>query len=732
MIDHVLGRPSSRFRKIQVLLVLSFWTTYLLRGHTHGPPLLRRLSKHLTTRLTTWQTITLTMLYLYFARNFAKIMGLECPEPMANLYSRSYFRATWIMTALDAGFWTAMTIKRKWVRDLASVVFSGYYLFAAERADEKVRRVRAVVTVEHLRVGWEKNTTPYLRLLTQIMHPLRNRYKPRHVRIPRPAQSVYSDPVEVWIYFEGTREELARQTNIVLDFPGGGFVAMGPRNHEDKLIGWSRKLKVPIVSVEYRKAPEWPYPYAINECYDVYHEIMTTKGKCIGLSGEVRPRIVVTGDSAGGNYAAGVTLMILNSSSGYEGRDEELALPHPAGVLLVYPCLDMNIASWMDDDQVRLIRERGARATNRGVVRRKSDYFAQASGKMKIDEEPEEASGTGLQTRPQTTLENGIDITKVPATSTAITTSTSPSTKQSTLPPSSSSTIPTTKLLSTRLAMTSRLTYFNDRVLTPEMMRAMVILYIGPHNRPDFTKDYLLSPIVAPDHLLAKFPRTMFLTGERDPLVDDTVIFAGRIGRAKRVAATSTTNPRASAAAANPKEFPLVRLIPGISHGFLLMAGMFPEAKREIVRCARWIGEVFDDVAAEEEEERRRKEGGGGGGGLLGVAHDGEQVDGGESRRRHHHRTDTGATSVGMASSDEEDDGGEKKSKGKKGASGTAAATSLSTSPSSVRGVGSARGGRGGLSKGRLGSEEDLVGRRMQGLMGGLTGLEDLEGVLHP
>jgi len=113
---------------------------YLLQGNPHGPPvlLIRKISRFFTKRLTSFQTVTLTLLYLYLARNFAKIFNLESPEPLANLYSRSYFRATWIMTALDAGFWTAMRIKTGWLRDLCSVVFSLYYLVAAERADEKV------------------------------------------------------------------------------------------------------------------------------------------------------------------------------------------------------------------------------------------------------------------------------------------------------------------------------------------------------------------------------------------------------------------------------------------------------------------------------------------------------------------------------------------------------------------------------------------------------------------
>ena len=43
MIDHVLGRPSVQFRKIQVLAVVSFWSFYLYRcaavnSITHSPP----------------------------------------------------------------------------------------------------------------------------------------------------------------------------------------------------------------------------------------------------------------------------------------------------------------------------------------------------------------------------------------------------------------------------------------------------------------------------------------------------------------------------------------------------------------------------------------------------------------------------------------------------------------------------------------------------------------------
>jgi len=62
----------------------------------------------------------------------------------------------------------------------------------------------------------------------------------------------------------------------------------------------------------------------------------------------------------------------------------------------------------------------------------------------------------------------------------------------------------------------------------------MAILYIGPHRNPDFATDYHISPILAPNHLLAEFPPLLMQCGEKDPFVDDTVIFAGRVREAKR------------------------------------------------------------------------------------------------------------------------------------------------------------------------------------------------------
>lgn len=602
----MLGRPSTKFRKIQVFAVFLFWSSYLLRcdmipaptllgvtdnlfnrGNKHGPPIIRKFSSRLSKKLSVWQTTVMVFLWLYICRNFAKIVGLECPEPLANLYSRSFFRATWITTALDAGFWTAMNVKPKWLRDISSLVFTGYYLFAAEQADEKVRRVRATMTVEHLRVSWNKATTPYLWALAAMVRPRLTRYPPRAMRIPRPGQSSYTEPTNAWLYFDGPLSTLRDQTSIILDIPGGGYVAMSPRTSEDRLLAWAGKTKMPILSLDYKKAPEYPYPYALNECYDVYHMIVSTRGRCVGLSGQTRPRIVLTGDSAGANLAVGTTLMALQSGGANAPRWQgENILPRPDGLVLAYPTLSMKVESWMTEEQMALIQEKSTRRTNQSVLQRKSmDYH-----RLTPFTSPG-PSVTDLQSSPspEGDAEEGIakEASKIIEEELAQDTIAAQAVEMAENQP---------KQIRTRLAVSSMISYVHDRMLTPEIMRALIILYIGPHNRPDFSADFLLSPVLAPDALLSRFPKTYIITGERDPLVDDTVIFAGRLRQAKlhQFRERQELGLEKSWRTFKEKDHVEVSLLPGVSHGFLQMAGLFPESWKHINRCASWIQDLFE------------------------------------------------------------------------------------------------------------------------------------------
>lgn len=689
---------------MQVLAVISFWSLYLYRGNKHGPPGAQLLSKFFSRRLTAWQISTLTIISLYAARNFSALVGLASPEPMANMYDTTYFRATWVLTALDAGFWTAMKIRIKWLRDVASIIFSLFYLVAAERADEKVRKVRGMITVEHLRVAWNKGTTPYLSVLQRLMRPRFTRWPPRQIRIPRPSNSDYKEPVTGWLYYDGPLADLLHHSRLVLDIPGGGFVAMDPRCNDDKLLAWASKSGLPILSLDYKKAPEFPYPYAVNEIFDVYDAIIDTKGRCIGMSGQETPRIIITGDSAGANLAVSATLMILETSDGefrrFAGRG---SLPAPEGLVCFYPALDMNIGNWMTDEQMSLIRDRKMRKTYKKIVCRKSMQYNQLVGTPHHSDDEDEAQPE--PPRPTEQLPRSPYVSQ-PQFSHMGPQSFSRIQKQDEEGAKASDSMSHhSQPMQTRLATSSMISYFNDRVLTPEMMRAMIILYIGPHNRPDFSQDYLLSPVLAPDSLLAKFPKTYFMTGERDPLVDDTVVFAGRLRRAKEAVA------REEQRAFDDTEAAEVALIPGVSHGFMQFPGIYPPAWEHFDRCVLWFEQLF--LEAEHARTKNQRPA------LSSPAMN--RMTYHEQQRQHHHLGE---------SSGEEDRPLEismtKLSRGRSWTVSGAGAAAKTESPRPDKANGTRKNKRRILSKNKsliqLKSTDDLLDRRMEGLAGGLTG----------
>ncbi|KND94191.1 Hormone-sensitive lipase [Tolypocladium ophioglossoides CBS 100239] len=708
MIDHVLGRPSSKSRRLQVLAVLSFWSFYLYRGDKHGPPGAKLLSRIFSRRLTAWQTFLMTMMYLYAARNFSALVGLASPEPMANMYDTTYFRATWVLTALDAGFWTAMKIRTKWLRDIASIAFSLFYLVAAERADEKVRKVRGMVTVEHLRVSWNKGTTPYLGFVQRLLRPRFTRWPPRQIRIPRPVNSDYKEPVAAWLYYDGPVADLEHHTRVILDMPGGGFVAMDPRCNDDKLFAWASKSGLPILSIDYKKAPEFPYPYALNECFDVYATLVKTKGRCLGMSGTQVPRVILTGDSAGGNLAVAAALMILETSSGefrrFSGRG---SLPAPDGLVCFYPALDMNIGNWMSDEQMSLIRDRKMRKTNRSIVRRKSMQYNELVGTPHHSDDEDDTPLAEDRPVSATEAPNSPNVSQPQFSHSGPQSLSQSATEEKHTDSMSHHAEP----MKTRLATSSMISYFNDRVLTPEMMRAMIILYIGAHNRPDFTQDYLLSPVLAPEALLAKFPKTYFMTGERDPLVDDTVVFAGRLRRAKEAAAREQLGRAgADGGAYDDAEAAEVMLIPGISHGFMQFPGIYPPAWRHFERSAVWFEQLFLEAEQARTRDLQPEP-------LLSLTTAAERV----AANGHAHH-------LGESSGDEDkplEISMTKMTRGR-GAAQTQGSPPA-TNGEAERANGNGKKGKKMLSKNRslvkLNSTDDLLGRRMQGLASGLTGL---------
>lgn len=666
------------------------------------------------------------MMLLYSIRHIDSIFGFGAPEPLARMYSRSFYRVTWIVTALDAGFATALNVKPLWLRDILSCVFAGYYLLFANEADEKLRRYRAFCTIDMMRGTWEKTTNPYIRAITWFHRPSLPIARP--ILLPRPTLGAHAKrPIKAWLFYaKGKEAALSREEELYLDFPGGGFICMDPRHHEERLRQLAKETQRPVLSIDYLKAPEHPYPAALEECFDVYRTLFETRGKAIGMSGSSRFRVIISGDSAGGNLATAVTLKVLeypqpHIKSAYAslgGVGKPPPLPKPICMILAYPSLNFSFSAWLRPEHLRVLKaqsevnlqslqnqskdrlnmdsnqaRKGSPLRPRSRSRsRRSSLSASADTKLSLTKASEETKDsrkspfTGAS-RKQPPQMRAMDKTRVGSNSRSYLEVGS----QAELPlhervrlaeadpmsddwqspteehavsildrdqedlhrrllaaeaesdhhggdsqgksavTGASNQRKAARVLSTRLTMSSMSAYFQDRILTQSLMRSMAILYIGGRRQPDFETEYLLSPIVAPARLLAELPPVLVICGEKDPLCDDSVVFAGRVREAKLAKQAEIKRRRAGADGKahllgehlrmshegdrsglpydpiedeEVEDWVQMRIIASVSHGILQMSALFPEAKHIISFISAWVVDSLEFEKERLDEER--------------------------------------------------------------------------------------------------------------------------------
>lgn len=174
-----------------------------------------------------------------------------------------------------------------------------------------------------------KIVTPTNLALLQRMNTLTDRRVPRGVevltlasgvgvRLYRPAGLTTPAPALLWIH-------------------GGGYVIGSAAQDDAQCRRFASRLGVTVASVEYRLAPQNPYPAGLEDCY-------TALTWLAGLPAVDPDRIAIGGASAGGGLAAALALL---------ARDRgEVPL---IGQLLVYPMLDdRTVGSEYDDPGHRL------------------------------------------------------------------------------------------------------------------------------------------------------------------------------------------------------------------------------------------------------------------------------------------------------------------------------------------------------------------------------------------
>lgn len=201
---------------------------------------------------------------------------------------------------------------------------------------------------------------------------LRQAERDRTTATPAPERSVLAEVrdvgfdtdgrrISVRIYTPGPGDRFSEQPPLILYFHGGGHVTGVLDDWDGVCSLLASQSGMLVASVDYRRAPESKFPAAPEDCYAALLWA-ADRAKSIGADPS---RLVVAGDSAGGNLAAVVSLMAKDRCGprisyqvliypGTNGREESAsALRNGEGYLLTRKMMDFFTAQYLSSEADR-------------------------------------------------------------------------------------------------------------------------------------------------------------------------------------------------------------------------------------------------------------------------------------------------------------------------------------------------------------------------------------------
>ena len=116
----------------------------------------------------------------------------------------------------------------------------------------------------------------------------------------------------------------AAQQATVLHFHGGGYVLGSAKSSAEYASRLSRALNGPCYTVDYRLAPEHPYPAAFDDAFSAYRGLLA--------SGVDSSTVFLSGESSGGGLALALAAALRRAG-----------LPLPAGAIAICPLTDLTL-----------------------------------------------------------------------------------------------------------------------------------------------------------------------------------------------------------------------------------------------------------------------------------------------------------------------------------------------------------------------------------------------------
>lgn len=162
-------------------------------------------------------------------------------------------------------------------------------------------------------------------LAGSTIHEMRANMEATTGAVPPPADVAYEPTRVGGVPAEWARASDVSATGAVLYFHGGGYCVGSVRTHRLLVGALSRACGAPVLSLDYRLAPEHPHPAAVEDAVAAYRALLA--------DGMPAARIALAGDSAGGGLAAAALLAV-----------RAQGLPPPAAGVCLSPWFDLALS----------------------------------------------------------------------------------------------------------------------------------------------------------------------------------------------------------------------------------------------------------------------------------------------------------------------------------------------------------------------------------------------------
>jgi monoterpene epsilon-lactone hydrolase len=144
----------------------------------------------------------------------------------------------------------------------------------------------------------------------------------------------------------------ATADRVILYLHGGGYVVGSVKTHRAMISRIARASNARALAIDYRLAPEHPFPAAVEDATAAYRWLLA--------QGYKPGRIVIAGDSAGGGLTLAALLAIRDSK-----------LPQPAGAVPISPWTDLEGTG----ESVRTRAARDVMVTQENLASSARDYY---------------------------------------------------------------------------------------------------------------------------------------------------------------------------------------------------------------------------------------------------------------------------------------------------------------------------------------------------------------------